>query len=49
MECKELAKVIAGDQWNVGATKDVNMEHLWTWEKVDGVDASEGVYLGADR
>ena len=44
-----MAKVIAGDQWNLGVTEDITMEHLWTWVKVDGVDTSEGVYLGVDR
>ena len=47
-ECKESENSSAGDQWALGATKDVTMDKLWTCTKLDGVDASGYVYLGAD-
>ena len=48
-ECKELVTGIAGNQWMLGATKDVTMDKLWTWQKLDGVDGSGNMYLGQDR
>ena len=33
-QCKETAKVIAGDQWTLGEAKYVTMDQLWTWEKL---------------
>ena len=48
-EYKELSKGIDGDQWTLGATKDVTMEKFWTWAKVDYLDALGDVYLGKDR
>ena len=48
-ECKELAKDISGDKWMLDATTDITMEQFWTWTKLDGVDVSGGVYLGAER
>ena len=38
---KESEMGLSGDQWNMGAKKDVTMEQLWAWDKVDSIDGSE--------
>ena len=49
MGCKDSEKGLYGDQWNLGATKDVTMGQLWDWDKVDSIDGSGDLYLGPDR
>ena len=46
---KDLAKGLVGDQWTLGAAKDVNMEQFWSWVKVDFIDGSGDMFLGLDR
>ena len=43
--CKETVKGIAGHQWALGATKDVNMEQFWTSAKTENIDSSGDMYL----
>ena len=43
MECKQSAKYLAGDKWNLRYFKALSIEDLWTWAKSDGI-----VYNGDD-
>ena len=31
VECKQLAKDIAGDKWDLGKLKGIPTENLWAW------------------
>ena len=44
-ECKESAKKLAGDQFNLLKTKDVTMEQFWTRDKTDGIGDDVNAYL----
>ena len=49
MECRELAKDIAGDQWTISKANYVTMEELWTWENLYGINTDGDAYLGMDK
>ena len=46
---KKSDKGLSVDQWALGATKDVTMEHFWTWSKTESLDGSLDMYLIPDR
>ena len=47
-ECKDLEKGIDVDQWNMGAAKNVTMEQVWDWAKVDAIDRVGYLFTGPD-
>ena len=38
-ECKEQAKELAGDWWNLGKTTDITMDRLCNWAKKYGIES----------
>ena len=49
LECKQLAKDLAGDSWTLGELKELSTEDFWTWEKSDGILYDGYDYLEIDR
>ena len=45
MECKDLAKDLAGDKWTLVDLKALSKERFWNWAKSGGIDNNEGAYL----
>ena len=37
LECKQSAKKLAGDKWDLGVLKWLSTEDLWAWAKKDGI------------
>ena len=48
IECKYIAKDLAGDKWNLGNLRVIFTELFWTWDKSDGLDNNKDAYLGLD-
>ena len=49
LECKESSKRLYGDQWSLGSAKNVTMEQLWTWYKVDATNGTGYTIIRADH
>ena len=47
--CNLLMQGLAVDQWELGATKDLTITQLCTWESTDSLDGLGYIYLGLDR
>ena len=48
-KCKESAKELAGDQWDLGNVKELSTEKLWTWSKEDGIGEDGYSYLVLEK
>ena len=48
-KCKELAKDISGYQWTLIEAKDITIERLCTWDKLDTLNIDSYYYLGVDN
>ena len=35
LECKQSAKDLSGEKWNLGKLKDISIQDFWTWAKSD--------------
>ena len=49
LECKHLAKDIAGDKRTLGYLKGLYTEDFWTWYNSDGLDYDRDAYLVLDK
>ena len=45
MECKELAKGLAGENCTLGDFKALSTELFWTWAKEYGIDNDGDAYM----
>ena len=48
-ECKDSAKELAVDKWNLGNIKDLTMEPFWTWDKEYQINNDGDAYLVLDK
>ena len=37
-ECKQSAKELAGDKWDLGVLKGLSTDDFWDWAKKDGIE-----------
>ena len=37
LQCKQLAKNLAGDIWTFGNMKELSTDKLWSWDKSDRI------------
>ena len=49
MDCKELAKDIAGDKWTLGYLKALSTEQFCTWAKIDGLEDARDAHPILDK
>ena len=49
MTCKQLAKELAGDEWNLGYMIRLFMEDFWNWAKTDNSGYDGYPYLANDK
>ena len=38
VECRQLAKELSGDEWNLGKLKGLSTDDFWTWVKTDTME-----------
>ena len=49
LECKHVAKDLAGDKWSLSKLKGMCTDDLWTYLKSEGVGYDRDDYLGLDK
>ena len=49
LECKQLAKDLAGDKWTLGDLEALSNEYFSTWAKSGGLTCDGYAYLGMDK
>ena len=49
MECKQLAKDLAGDIWTLGELKELSIEASCNWSKSDIIGYDRDAYLGLEK
>ena len=49
MTCKQSAKELAGDEWNLGDMNGLSTEDLWNWVKTDTTGYYGHPYLANDK
>ena len=47
--CRQSAKELAGDEWNLSKLKGLSADYFWTWEKTDTTGYDVHTYLGSDK
>ena len=48
-ECKQSAKELSVDKWDLDALKGLFTDDFWAWVKKDGIGYDGGAYLGLDK
>ena len=49
LECKQLAKYLAGYGWALGDLKELSTDDFWNWAKSDGIGYNGYTYLRLDK
>ena len=47
--CRQLAKELEGDEWNLGKLAGLSADDFWTWAKMDTMGYDKNAYLAIDK